>query len=188
MNCRYAAIAISLAALLPLSAHADTRADVFAGMAQCAPIADNRAWLDCVYGAAQPMRALLGLPPAPQWHGPSALGSTGAPMPAPHGAGSEQMAAQPSQDFGLRAPAPVTSGEHARMMSYKFDSYHHFTVVLADGQVWSQLSGDTDKADWSKPASAYMVNISRGLLGSYNLRVVGEPGGFKVIRIATAKN
>src|SRR5262249_2597632 len=28
-------------------------------------IGDDRQWLDCYYGAAQPIRALLGLPPAP---------------------------------------------------------------------------------------------------------------------------
>ena len=74
------------------------------------------------------------------------------------------------------------------MASYKFDGDHHFTVVLADGQVWSQLNGDTSDANWSKPASAYTVNISHGYFGSYNLKVVGEPGSFKVIRVAAAPN
>jgi len=183
MTCRHAIIAISLATFLPISAHADARADVMAGIAQCASIADNRAWLDCVYGAAQPMRALLGLPPAPQWHGASAAGSAAALTPGPRGK-SEQAAVQPSQTFGLRTPAPVTRGEHARMASYRFDGEHHFTVVLDDGQVWSQLSGDTSDAHWSKRASSYTVNITPGFFDSYNLKVVGEPGSFKVARVA----
>ena len=35
------------------------------GAQRCAGIADDRTWLDCFYGSAQPMRAQLGLPPAP---------------------------------------------------------------------------------------------------------------------------
>src|ERR1700722_15691587 len=41
------------------------RDDVLFGISRCGGIADDRTWLDCVYGAAQPMRAKLGLPPAP---------------------------------------------------------------------------------------------------------------------------
>jgi len=36
-----------------------------AGAYRCAPIASTRVWLDCYYGAAQPVRAGLGLAPAP---------------------------------------------------------------------------------------------------------------------------
>src|SRR5476651_1797169 len=42
-----------------------TRDEVMSGAARCAGIADNRTWLDCFYGSAQPMRSLLNLPPAP---------------------------------------------------------------------------------------------------------------------------
>ena len=45
---------------------ADAREDVIAGLTRCAAYTDDRQWLDCYYGAAQPMRAWLGLPPAPQ--------------------------------------------------------------------------------------------------------------------------
>src|SRR5260221_4702083 len=48
-------------------ARADTRDDVVAGVQRCGVIHDNRVWLDCVYGAQQPMRAELGLPPAPEF-------------------------------------------------------------------------------------------------------------------------
>jgi hypothetical protein len=45
-------------------ASTDPRADVIAGSSRCDGIPDNRTWLDCYYGAAQPLRAQLGLPPA----------------------------------------------------------------------------------------------------------------------------
>src|SRR5258708_22329328 len=54
-------------ALMSQSALADTRDDVWAAMERCQAIQDDRAWLDCTYGAKQPMRAKLGLPPAPEY-------------------------------------------------------------------------------------------------------------------------
>ena len=56
---------ISLAATAPVKA--DARDEVLAGIQRCGVINDNRTWLDCVYGANQPMRAQLGLPPAPEF-------------------------------------------------------------------------------------------------------------------------
>jgi len=45
-------------------AQARPRDDALSGAFRCAAIADSRAWLDCYYGAAQPVRAALGLAPA----------------------------------------------------------------------------------------------------------------------------
>jgi hypothetical protein len=39
--------------------------EVLSGAFKCAAITDLRTWLDCYYGAAQPQRAALGLPPVP---------------------------------------------------------------------------------------------------------------------------
>src|ERR1700722_3171837 len=50
---------------LAAPALAGPRADVLSGISRCGGIPDDRTWLDCVYGAAQPMRAQLGLQPAP---------------------------------------------------------------------------------------------------------------------------
>ena len=64
-----------------------------------------------------------------------------------------------------------------------FDRYGIFTITLENGQVWQQLSGDDVLARWNQPASRYMVNISSGALGSYNLQVRNSPGLFKVRRV-----
>src|SRR3954470_7843013 len=50
--------------VLVVPAQARPRDDVLSGAFRCAVIADSRAWLDCYYGAAQPVRAALGMPPA----------------------------------------------------------------------------------------------------------------------------
>ncbi len=49
---------------LAVPAQARPRDDALAGAVRCAVIGDSRQWLDCYYGAAQPVRAALGLPPA----------------------------------------------------------------------------------------------------------------------------
>ena len=58
-----AMLAVSAIASPALAAPRD---DVRAGSNRCDAIADDRAWLDCYYGAAQPVRAALGLKPVPE--------------------------------------------------------------------------------------------------------------------------
>ncbi len=53
------ALAVSPAAARP-------RDEVLSGAYRCAAIGEARVWLDCFYGAAQPVRAALGLRPAPE--------------------------------------------------------------------------------------------------------------------------
>ena len=54
------------AAIVSLAAPADARPrdDVLSGAFRCGVIADSHQWLDCYYGAAQPMRAALSMPAA----------------------------------------------------------------------------------------------------------------------------
>src|SRR5678815_4010490 len=49
---------------LTIPAQARPRDDALSGAVHCAVIGDSRQWLDCYYGAAQPVRAALGLAPA----------------------------------------------------------------------------------------------------------------------------
>jgi hypothetical protein len=60
-------LTFSIGALLALSAPASARArdEAMLNAYRCAGIASTRIWLDCYYGAAQPVRAALGLLPAP---------------------------------------------------------------------------------------------------------------------------
>jgi hypothetical protein len=46
---------------LAAPAQARPRDDALSGTVRCGVIADSRQWLDCYYGAAQPVRAALGL-------------------------------------------------------------------------------------------------------------------------------
>ena len=47
--------------VLTVEAQARPRDDALSGAVRCGVVADSRQWLDCYYGAAQPVRAALGL-------------------------------------------------------------------------------------------------------------------------------
>jgi hypothetical protein len=50
-----------LGVMVAAPAQARPRDDALSGAIRCGVVADSRAWLDCYYGAAQPVRAALGL-------------------------------------------------------------------------------------------------------------------------------
>ncbi len=163
-----------------------------AASSQCYAIVEDRQWLDCYYRAAQPMRALLGLAQAPQ-AGPVSSQRVSPPLPPANRASQSgsQLAGgvdnAQAQQFGLSNSPPAMPRDinhiMSRMASYEFDRQDIFTVTLANGQVWRQISGDTDNAHWDEPAKTYVVTIDRGFLGSYNLRVQNHTGMFKVTRL-----
>jgi len=179
------------------------RYSVMSGAFRCNGVADDRQWLDCFYGAAQPMRAQLGLSPAPQARVATLEGRPMVPaenlqvMPATRKKrggwfsdmfeGDDGQPKTTEQQFGKPTPDKVGASadvDHvvSRMAAYSFDNHGMFTATLANGQVWRQLSGDTDYAVWKKPAINYIVSISRGWFGSYNFQVKDNPGMFKVQR------
>lgn len=156
-----------------------TRDAVMQGAERCEGIADNRVWLDCFYGSAQPMRALLGLPPAPVTQtrlvpGPGA------------GEGTAPRHARPQEQSGgflsalIGSTKPIAS--NMAMTVYDFDRGGRFTVTMADGHVWRQAESDILIAKWNKPAPSYKVTITNGSATDlYNMRVNGEV--YKVVRV-----
>lgn len=227
---------VGLALAMGSHAQARPRDDVMAGAYRCGAIADDRQWLDCFYGAAQLVRAQLGLPPAPkaqqrlaaappaggeahnamvrgeamagaarcyavaddrQWLNCyyDAAQSVRALLKLPQPNGETKASAVEAPAFAVRKAAPAApdgfsdwlagSGDQrivSRLASYSFDRNQIFTVTLANGQVWQQQSGDTSYAHWKKPAGSYIAVITRGALGSIDLRIRGEPRSFKVTR------
>lgn len=175
------------AALTPGVALADAREDVIAGVTRCAALSDDRQWLDCYYGAAQPLRAQLGLSPAPQAQikllesqpraGTALPGTitraavrTG-PPPMPKRSiltfwgGDDVVNNQPLQSYDIKNGA--------------------FVVTLTDGQVWAQTEEDAAKRPvrWREPANSMRVSISQGAMGTFNLVVGDENRSYKVKRV-----
>jgi hypothetical protein len=177
MRCRFLLIAL---VLVPQMAAAEpTRDEVMDAAGRCAGIADNRTWLDCFYGAAQPMRALLALPPAP-------LAQTKL-VPPPGAAYTSSDGGRPraqeksSGFFGdiLGSSRPVVS--NMPMTSYKFAKDGTFTVVLKNGETYRQEQSDLVFAKWNKPANTYLVTIE-GASDKFVLRVRDERGAIYRVR------
>jgi hypothetical protein len=166
---------------------ADTRDSVLAAATRCNSITDLRMWLDCYYGAAQPMRALLGLPPAPvaQTH---LVPEESAVAPAHPTEGTiPSMPPQLSQDNSGGILKAIRGGDtlvnKVPAASYRFDKKGIFTITLSNGEVWQQLANDDVLAHWSGPASRYLVTIKEGWFGSHNLEVQADHGRYKVRRV-----
>jgi hypothetical protein len=229
---RYSIVAALMLTAVPAMAQQRPRDAVMAGAYRCSATGAPRQWLDCYYGAAQPARNQLGLPPAPQSQIALSLSppasdvnpriaairdavmaaalrcyatenerawlecyyAAAAPMRSELGLSTPAQAAAmpgpllPSTQAGatpdrsiLKALAPGRV-DHVvtRMASYTFDRNHIFTATLTNGQIWRQVSGDTNNAHWTKPASDYSVKITRGFLSSYNFQVEGFPEVYKV--------
>ena len=149
--------------VLALPALADPRTDVLNSAARCNAIADYRAWLDCYYGAAQPMREILGLAPAP----PSQVKlvpQAGTPVTA-------KAATAEHEDFAPRQP----------MADYSFDAHDRFTVRLEDGSVWRQIQEDSVTARWRAAPASYSASVGAALVG-FMMRV-SDGHSYRVRRV-----
>ena len=181
------AVAAAAGVLAPGLALADAREEVVSGLTRCATLTDDRQWLDCYYGAAQPMRAWLGLSPAPQSQlkllqtqpQPSALPATvsraavhSGPPPMPKKSGILDVFG--GDDVVNNAP----------IKSYEVTG-DGFTITLPDGQVWRQTDDDAAKnpVRWREPASSMRVTIRQGALHSFNLVLNDENQHHKVKRV-----
>ena len=173
------------------NARADTRDEVLSAISRCNVIHDNRVWMDCVYGAQQPMRALLGLPPAPEYQqrlvpSPGVAPAMIAPPPVSVLPAPARTASQPVRRgragflgnlFGENPPVAAS-----RMASYRFEKSGAFVVELDNGQKWRQADVEAGTANWNKPASSYRVTVTQGAFGSYSLRTADNARTFRVER------
>ena len=178
MNRRILLVACTL---LPLPALADTRDDVLSGIQRCQSIADDRTWLDCTYGAQQPMRAKLGLPPAPDFQQRLVPPAAGAP---PAAALPARAASAPSPRRGASflqiltgSAAPVAV---STLSALRYDSSGAFVVTLDNGQVWHQV--DDNSGTRARLTLGAKVTIKPGALGSYNMTTATTSHVYKVER------
>jgi hypothetical protein len=175
-----------MAGLAATPALADPRDDVMANLQRCAGFTDNHTWLSCYYGAAQPMRAQLGLSPAPDSQ--VSLINT-APVPAPppmHSASTGSSSSSSSSSGWFSGVGDIFSlntnkssdGDFGagttRLASYSYGKDGLFTATLADGEVWTQSPYDDLRAHWSGQASSYAVIVSTDMFGSHTLKVKGD--------------
>jgi hypothetical protein len=184
---RYASITLLFLSVLYVSpALAGPREDSLAGISRCASLPDDRTFLDCVYGAMQPVRAELGLAPAlpaQQRLVPPVDPSLARSLPPPRAQTMSPPQPAPAKDSGgiINGLFP---GGGLHLVSYTFDRRGLFTVTLSDGSVWQQDSNDGNFAHFSSKASNYPVTLHPGDFGKARMDVRGEGGPYLVKRIS----
>ena len=175
-------------ALSPQLALADTRDDVMAGMQRCRSIPDDRIWLECTYGAQQPMRAKLGLQPAPDYQQrlvpPTISGVTAPPASAtvvsPGVNAAPVSAAAPPRKASIMQVLTGTATPVATsaIASVAYDANDAFLVTLQNGQTWRQLNAGMGSKTRFKPGTK--VTIRPAVLGTFNMLAGGR--SYKVER------
>jgi hypothetical protein len=173
-----------------------TRDEVMARAAACMRVAAERAWLDCYYDSAAPMRARLGLAVPLQAAQPQPAAPM-SPVPVPPASQLASVAPPPRPVSSSPPPMPRNTGlfngmfndtkpilRNAAVKSYSFGNSGRFTLTLTDGQVWTQIDEDQiyHPARWRGPAEAMRVTISPNAMHTFKLMVAGEESRFYKVR------
>jgi hypothetical protein len=202
MNCVRIACVAAIA-IMPAIAVAGPREDLIDGMTKCAAVTDNTARLAC-YDALNPqLKAAQTAPPASPapasppptqtgdnraWYDPSRIfGTSPSAQTTPQQFGGENLAppAPPPPKPGEAPPPPrpeALDSITAKVTDYAFNPFGRVVVFLDNGQIWQQLDGDTDRAHFHR-TDVNTVEISRGMIGSYNMVVNDMGAALKVRRI-----
>ncbi len=195
---------IVLAALLAASvpaAQAGPKDDVVDVLAKCTDVTDREDRIECYDKAAPQLRAAAGLAPAPIANPPVPVAALPpAPVqqysPAAEPAPQSQSLLSGLDPFGDdAAPPPPLPAQMAyqpigqeilpitiAVTDYDVPAGSPFTVTLANGQVWRERNGHTEVPRF-KAAAANVVRIEHGLIGGYDLYLVGYGQIYKVMRI-----
>lgn len=175
--------------LLSCAAAADTRDEVYARLQSCRALQDDRDWLNCTYGAEQPMRAKLGLQPAPDFQQRLVPSSASARPTYPRPAYSEPASTAPrsAQPVGtphrsasflqiLTGSAPPVAA--SSLVSMRYDNAGAFIVTLDNGQVWHQENAEGGAKVHFKVGTS--VTVKPAAFGSYNLQTGDSRHVYKV--------
>jgi hypothetical protein len=159
---------------------ASPRDDAFAGISRCSGIQDDRVALDCIYGAAQPLRRELGLAPAPAFQTKLVPPVKGTPETSPL---AVEIRPPNKESFLQRliGEDPI-SERRVRITAYSFDHRGLFTITLSNGEIWSQLADDSNRAHWGWPAQEHYVSVQGDTSGA-DLEIDREEEAFKVQRL-----
>ena len=164
------------------------RDEVMSNAAGCIRVAADRAWLECYYSAATPMRVQLGLSPPQAVAKPPPQFASAAPPLRPVApttpAGPPPMPRSTGLFNGLfNDIEPIV--RNMPMRSYDLDKNGAFIVTLADGQVWQQAAEDEvyHPARWRKQPEQMLVTITPAVMHTFNMNVQGESKSYKVRRI-----
>jgi hypothetical protein len=194
MNLRFL-VGVAVALVCATNVFAASRDDVLEALGRCAVVPDDKARLACYDALAPLLKRALSTPPLElpggrpptkdeeeSWFGfdlSGLFGSSPGQQTTPQQFGSEHLPeTQAKEDVAAHEVESIAAG----VTEYAYTPFGKFIVFLDNGQVWRQAEGDADHAIFHKIAKDNRVTISRGALGSYNLKVNDSDKIFKVDR------
>jgi len=110
---------------------------------------------------------------------PSAASPTGA-APAASGLGAEQVARRERRGAGADAPAPESLS--ARIVDADIHGYASLVFALDNGQVWRQLSADTERIDADDVVGARVI-VSEASISGYQAEITDIGRTIRVERL-----
>jgi uncharacterized protein YgiB involved in biofilm formation len=192
MNQRAILLVAAAALFIAAPVHATTRDDLLKAVNTCMAIAGNAERLAC-YDALKPqVQAALAETPeqvakeeSSSWFGLDHLfGGKPAPQVEPKQFGSDQL--PPAEQAKVMPPEIATIREldtiTATLTDYALTASGHFIVFLDNGQVWQQSEGDSDTIHFRHNPKDNTVSISRGIVGTYDLKLNTANQIYKVRR------
>lgn len=194
------------------AALADPKDDVLQAMVKCANTSGKKARLQCFDEISPALRALYpsgteakaaptSLAPAVTPAAPSAavatvqpteerqeswfglhFGGHRTPQTAPAQFGSDLI---PSKNTATQTPPPPKELDQiaAVLTDYATNPLGQLVLFLDNGQVWKQVENDYTKVHLKPHVADNKVEISRGTLGSYWMKVNAQNATIKVVRI-----
>ena len=172
---RYTLILPAFLILTIAPALAGPREDTTAGIARCAAHPDDRTYLNCIYGAVQPLRAQLRLPPAPEDQ--IRLVPPGA-TPAPLA-----RAVPPAPQSQYAMDAAFAAGMRERLDTFSFTSQGLFNIRLENGEMYKQEAGDLPRARLLGRGSDYVVYVIKQGGGAALMKITGDANIYRMRRI-----
>jgi len=168
--------------------------DVLEAVSRCTGVADKDARLACYDALAPRVKDALAAPPPTLNRTPTAeeqsswfgfdlsglFGSSPSQQTTPQQFGSDKL---PSTQAQVAAQEAEVESITAAVTEVSYNPLGKFIVFLDNGQIWRQIEGDADHADFRRPAKDNKVTISRGFIGSYNLTINDSVKTFKVTRV-----
>src|SRR5438874_193094 len=178
--------------LLAGSAQADPRDDALSAVLRCSSVSDKPQRLVCYDTAVVRVPGALHAPVPPPLVAPAAtvaaapvihrrrgsgfldsIFGSGGPNRAPQTTvaqfGSESIANGGKQAYPVPMDADTIDDITARLVNYDV-STGFLVATLDNGQIWRQISGEP-VGHLARPAASYVVTVSRGGSGAYDMKL-----------------
>lgn len=175
-------------------AMAGPREDVLQALGKCAAITDGAQRLSCYDALAPRARDAMITPPSIAAHPPTKneqeswfgfdisglFGSDSKQQTTPEAFGTEKL---PDTHEKVAQAEKAIDEVTLPVTEVTYNPFGKFVVFLKNGQIWKQVTGDADRAMFPRNLNGVTVTISRGFIGSYNLKIGDSNKIYKVTRV-----